>query len=79
MTQTCPSRRPMTPAAVLVEDAVDDLHFEEVVARAERAALVGAALDGAVADAVGVGAVEPAAGLGVLEVALRSPARGSTT
>src|SRR5262249_33713219 len=57
-----------------IEDVVDDLHFEEVVARAERAALLGAAGQGAVADAVGLGAVEPAAGLGVLGVARRAQA-----
>ena len=30
----------MTCGRVLVEDVIDDLHFEEVVARAERAALL---------------------------------------
>ena len=53
---------------------VDELHFEEVVARAERAALLLAAGQGAVADLVGVGAVEPAVGLGVVEVARRRQA-----
>src|SRR5439155_11892897 len=47
----------------------DDLDFHEVVARAERAALLGAALLGVVGDRVGVGAVEVAAGLGVVHVA----------
>ena len=41
---------------VLVEDAIDDLDFEEVVARAERAALVVPAGDRPVADPVGIGA-----------------------
>ena len=61
---------------VLVEDVIDDLHFEEVVARAERAALLRAALDGVVADRVRVGAVEAAVGLGVVDVARASPGRG---
>ena len=54
---------------LLVEDVIDDLHLEEVVAGAQRAALVRAALEGAVADGIRVGAVEPALGLGVLDVA----------
>ena len=59
---------------VLVEDPVDDLDLEEVVARAERAALVVAPGDGLVTDPVGVGAVEPAVRLGEPQVALRPPA-----
>ena len=43
---------PSPAAALVVEHLVDDLHLEEVVARAERAALVGAALERPVADAV---------------------------
>ena len=71
---TCPSSQPHDRRRVLVEDPVDDLDLEEVVARAERTALVVTAGDRAVADPVGVGAVEPAAGLGELEVARRPPA-----
>ena len=41
-----------------------------MVARAERAALVAAALQRPVADAVGIGPAEAAAGLGVLDVAV---------
>ena len=37
-------------AASASKTLIDDLHFEEVVAAAERAALLGAALDGVVAD-----------------------------
>ena len=47
-----------------VEHAVDDLDFEEVVARAERAALVEAASDCPIADAARVSAIQAAAGLG---------------
>ena len=58
----------------LVEDVIDDLHFQEVVARAERAALLRAAVDGVIADQVGIGPVEPAMRLGVVDVALRRQA-----
>ena len=55
---------------LLVEDVIDDLHFEEVVARAERAALLARRASRARSlTCVGLGAVEPAAGLGVLDVA----------
>ena len=47
-----------------IEHAVDDLDFEEVVARAERAALVVTAGDRAIADAAGIGAFQAAARLG---------------
>ena len=69
MTQTMSFSRPMTRGRLLVEDVIDDLHFEEVVAGAERAALLRAAVEGVVADHVRVGAVEPALGLGVVDVA----------
>ncbi len=49
-----------------VDDPVDDLDLEEMVARAERAALVEPARDRAVAHATGVGALQPAARLGDL-------------
>src|SRR5262249_5971354 len=58
---------------LLVEYAVDDLHLEEVIPRAEGPALVVPALVGAVADAVGVGAFELAARLRETEVALGAP------
>ena len=51
-----------------VGDAIDDLHFEEVVARAEGAALLAAALDGVRGDFVRVGPVDTAVGLGVIQV-----------
>src|SRR5262249_16011760 len=51
------------------EDMIDDLHFEEVVARAERAALLGAARLGVIADGVRVRAVEMSVRLRVLDVA----------
>ena len=58
----------------LVEDVIDDLHFQEVVAGAERAALLRPAVEGVVGHAIGVGAVEAALGLGVVEVAARRQA-----
>ena len=64
----------MTAGRFLVEDVIDDLHFQEVVAGAERAALLGAAVQGVIADRVGIGAVEPAVGLGVVDVARRRQA-----
>ena len=53
-----------------VEDLVDHLDLKKVVARAERAALVGAPGECPLADGVGIGPVEAAAGLGVLQVAV---------
>ena len=46
MTQTMSFSRPITAAASSSKIVIDDLHFEEVVARAERAALFGAARHG---------------------------------
>src|SRR5262249_11372019 len=66
--------QPQHRRGFLVEDLIDDLHFEEVVARAERAALLGAAGQGEVADVVGHGTVEAALGLGVLDIAARRQA-----
>ena len=60
----------------LVDNLVDDLHFQKMVARAERAALIAAALEGPVAHVIGLGVGQAAAGLGVLEVAGRGPAAG---
>ena len=57
-----------------VEDVIDDLHFEEMVSRAERAALVGASELGTIADSVWIGAVEAAVGLREVDVALRRQA-----
>ena len=62
--------RPIRRGGLVVEDGIDDLHFEKMIARAERAALIGAAHDGAIADRVRLGAVEAAVGLGVFDVAL---------
>ena len=59
---------------LFVEDFIDHLDFEKMVARAERAALVAAALQGTLADGIGLGAFDAAAGLGVFEVAGRGPA-----
>ena len=53
-----------------VEDLIDDLDFEEVVARAERAALIGAARERPLADRGRVRPVEPAVGLGAFLIAL---------
>ena len=50
MTQIMSFSSPMTPRRFLVEDVIDDLHFEEVIAGAERAALFGAAVQGVIAD-----------------------------
>ena len=61
---------------LLVEDVIDDLHFEEVVAGAERAALLRAALHGVVADRVGLGAVEPAVRPRCARCRAASPGRG---
>ncbi len=47
-----------------VVNPVDDLDFEEMVARAERAALIVTPRDGAVADPAGIGSLETAASLG---------------
>ena len=55
----------------LIEHAVDNLDFEEVVAGAERAALVETARDRAIADPTGIGAVQAAAGLGDEQVMVR--------
>ncbi len=58
-----------------IEHAVDYLHFQEVVARAERAALVVPPIEGPVADKIGAGALEAAAALREFEIALgRQPA-----
>src|SRR5204863_3934881 len=57
-----------------VDDAIDDLHLEEVVARADRAALVAAALDRALAQVVGLRLVDAAAGLGAIDVLRRREA-----
>ena len=51
-----------------LEDAVDVLNFQEVVAGAERAHLRQAALLGAIADGGRVGAIDRAAFLAVLQV-----------
>jgi hypothetical protein len=48
----------------LVEDPVHDLHFDEVVARADRAELVAAPVLRLVGDLVGVGAAQAAVRLG---------------
>ena len=70
-----PSSRPNARAAVRVVDLVDVLHLGEVVAGAERAELIGAALEGAVRDLRRVGAVEAAALFERLEIArLAEPA-----
>ena len=58
----------------LVDHLVDDLHFQKMVARAERAALVAAAFEGPLADEIGLGVGQAAAGLGVFDVAGRGPA-----
>ena len=55
----------------LVEDLVDDLDLHEVIARAQRAALVGAATERMVADEVGPRAVEEAVRFGVFDIAVR--------
>ena len=64
------------PGGGRVANLVDDLHFEEVVAGAEGAALVAAALHGPVAHVIRLGAAQAAAGLGVFEVAWGGPAAG---
>ncbi len=51
-----------------VIDFVHHLDFEEVVAAAERAELVFAALDGFLGNHIGVRHIEPACGFGVGEV-----------
>src|SRR5690606_10502028 len=53
----------------VVVDLVDVADLDEVVARADGAQLVAAALDGALADVVRFGAGQGAAGLDVVEVA----------
>ena len=58
-----------------VEHPVDDLDFEEMVARAERAALVETARDRAIADPPRIGALEAAARLGDQQVVLGSVAQ----
>ncbi len=67
---------------LLVEHLVDDLHLDEVVAAAQRAALVLASLVRTVGHAVGVGSLDAPAGLGGLEIlgapeALLDDPRGS--
>ena len=57
------------PRRVLVVDALDLLHLEEVVARSQRAELIAAARLRALADRAGIGAVEHAAFLAVVEIA----------
>ena len=54
-----------------VKHVVDDLYFEEVVAGAEGAALLGPAEQGVVADQVRVGVVDAAVRLGVGHVRVR--------
>jgi hypothetical protein len=51
-----------------VENFVDDLHLEEVIPRSEGTALIGAAIERALADRVHVGARQAAPGLRVLDV-----------
>ncbi len=58
----------------LVEDLIDDIDFDEVVARAQRAQLVARPLIGPGADLVRVGAVDAAVLLGALQVHLRGVA-----
>ncbi len=59
---------------VLVENDIDNLHFEEVIARAECATLIRPALLGVVGDLCRVGAVEPPLRLGEIDIALRREA-----
>ena len=55
---------------VLIDHLLDHLHFEEVVAAAERAALRAAALKGAVGNEVGPRSVEPPASLGHVQIGI---------
>ena len=57
----------------VVVQFVDHLHFEKVVAGAERPALVAAASEGPLAHIVGLSPGQAAAGLGVLDVASGGP------
>ncbi len=58
----------------LVVYAIDDLHFEEMVARPQRPALIRAPCDRPIADASGIGPGQPAAGLCECQVAIGSVA-----
>src|SRR5262245_8008087 len=53
-----------------VKDAIDDLNFEEMVPRTERATLVVAAIQRTIRDVVRRGLIEAAASLCVIEVLL---------
>src|SRR5262249_42277445 len=59
---------------LLVEDVIDDLDLEEVVARAEGTALLGAACLGMIADGGWLRPVEPPARLGEVNIALHAKA-----
>ncbi len=71
MTRTWPGAvEPEGPGRGLVEDLEDLLDLQEVVARAERAELGDAPLQGPFGDVLGRGVLHPAALLGPLEVLL---------
>ncbi len=69
ITVTMPRSSPSARAAVLVVDLVHLLHLEEVVARAQRAELVAAAVLRGLAHRARVGVGQHAGLLAVLEVA----------
>src|SRR5206468_9320354 len=64
--------QPHDAGRLLIENLIDDLDFKEMVARAERAALIGATSQGAFADPIGIGAVQEAVGLRMLDVVGRA-------
>ena len=53
---------------VFVDDVIDDLHFEKVIARAQRAALFLAARKRAMAHRCRIGAVQAPAGFRELDI-----------
>jgi hypothetical protein len=61
----------------VVDDPLDPLQLDEVVPRAHRPELPGAALTGPLGDGRGIGARQAAAGLGALEVVLCRPDAGA--
>src|SRR5579859_3854661 len=53
-----------------IEYVIDNLHFEEVIPRSERTALLGPARQGVIADQFGVGVVDPPLRFGVGNILL---------
>ncbi len=73
-----PWRNAHRPRRRVVEHPIDHLHLEKMIARTQRAALVGAAIQRPIAHIVRFGPFQTAVRFGVIDIALARPVRASS-